>query len=134
MLVMADSNKRIRYLSKPYCGSCHDYAILKTVLPPTENWFTESNVHLDLGFLGFQKDYVAQSVSIPAKKTKGKELTAEQKSENRKKSSLRVKVEHSIGGLKRYRFLSDRLRARNFAFYDLVVEVCAGLWNFCISN
>ncbi len=131
---MADSSKRIRYLSKAYCGSGHDYAILKTVLPPTEEWFAESNVYVDLGFLGFQKDYAVKSISMPAKKPKGKELTTEQKSENREKSSFRVKVEHSIGGLKRYRFLSDRLRSRNFALYDMVTEVCAGLWNFCLSN
>lgn len=131
---MADRSKRIRFLSKAYCGSSHDYAILKTVLPPTESWFAESDIHVDLGFLGMQKDYSVKSISMPAKKSKGKELTTEQKSKNKDKSSFRVKVEHSIGGLKRYRFLSDRLRIRNFALYNMVAEVCAGLWNFCISN
>ena len=134
MLVMADSKKHIRYMSQAFCGSSHDYAILKTVLPPTHDWFAESNVHIDLGFLGFQNDYSVKSVSIPEKKPRGKELSNEKKSENRAKSSFRVKVEHSIGGLKRYRFLSDRLRVRNFALYNMVAEICAGLWNFCISS
>ena len=70
---------------------------------------------------------------MPHKKPKMKELTPAQKLENKKISSQRVIVEHSIGGLKRYRILSDRLRAKNYEFYDDVLEICAGLWNFTIS-
>jgi hypothetical protein len=43
-------------------------------------------------------------------------------------------VEHSIGGMKRYRILSDRLRNHLIDFYDDVLEVCAGLWNFYLAN
>ena len=50
------------------------------------------------------------------------------------KSSVRVKVEHSIGGLKRYRFLSDRLRCRNIQLYNIAAGICAGLWNFCLTD
>jgi hypothetical protein len=45
-------------------------------------------------------------------------------------ASERIIVEHSIGGMKRYRILSDRLRLHDFDFYDVILGVCAGLWNY----
>lgn len=134
-LILATPQKHIKYLSVAYCGSSHDYAILKTELPPNEQlWFDKHNIHVDLGFLGIKKDYATEHISIPFKKSKKIELTEEQKNINKQKSSVRVKVEHSIGGLKRYRFLSDRLRCRNIQLYNIVAGVCAGLWNFCLTD
>jgi hypothetical protein len=49
-------------------------------------------------------------------------------------ASERIKVEHSIGGLKRYRILSDRLRTHLIDLYDDILWVCAGLWNFYLAN
>lgn len=130
---MTNAQKRIKFLSKAYCGSCHDYAVLKTELPAESSlWFDAHHLHVDLGFLGIAKDYQAEKVSIPFKKSKNKSLTDEQKISNKQMSSIRVKVEHSIGGFKRYRFLSDRLRCRDIHLYNLVAEICAGLWNYCL--
>lgn len=133
-MVLATSMKLIKYLSLAYDGSAHDYAILKNELPP-ENalWFDDHSIHVDLGFQGICKDYSGQQISIPFKKSKNKPLSDEQKITNKGKSSYRVTVEHSIGGLKRYRFLSDRLRCKNIQLYDRIAGVCAGLWNFCIT-
>jgi len=83
-----------------------------------------------LGFIGFDKDYVCKLLRIPHKRKKNIELTDEQKSENKSISSERIRVEHSIGGIKRYRILSERLRMHDFEEYDLIVGVCSGLWNF----
>ena len=41
-------------------------------------------------------------------------------------SKIRIRVEHAIGGLKRYRFLSDRLNS-------LVAGIAADLWNFNLT-
>ena len=49
-------------------------------------------------------------------------------------ASERIKVEHSIGGLKRYRILSDRLRTHLIDLYDGIIRVCARLWNFYLAN
>ncbi len=134
-MILANEKKRIKFLSEAYCGSAHDYAILKSELPPEKRiWFDEHHLHVDLGFLGVCKDYSAQQISIPFKKSKNKPLTEDHKKDNKQKSSVRVTVEHSIGGLKRYRFLSDRLRCRDIQLYNLVAGVCAGLWNFCLTN
>ena len=43
-------------------------------------------------------------------------------------------VEHSIGGMKRYRFLADRLRNHDFNLYDDVLEICSVLWNFNLKH
>lgn len=134
-MILANAKKRINFLSEAYCGSAHDYAILKSEMPPEKQiWFDEHHLHVDLGFLGICKDYPAQQISIPFKKSKNKPLTKDHKKDNKRKCSIRVTVEHSIGGLKRYRFLSDRLRCRDIQLYNLVAGVCAGLWNFCLTN
>lgn len=101
--------------------------------PPTENWFAECRVQVDLGFFGIAKDYACKELAIPHKKPQKKELTAEQKVENKLLASKRVRVEHALAGLKRYRILSDRLRMQDFKFYDVILGVCAGLWNFYLS-
>lgn len=134
-LILANSQKKIKFLSEAYCGSAHDYAILKTELPAEDQlWFDDHQLYEDLGFLGINKDYSTDRVSIPFKKSKNKKLDEAQKMSNKQKSSFRVRVEHSIGGLKRYRFLSDRLRCRDIQLYNLVAGICAGLWNFSITN
>lgn len=80
------------------------------------------------------KEYECQELLIPHKKPKKAELSEAQKSENRDLASERISVEHSLGGLKRYRILSDRLRCKDFNFYNDALEVCAGLWNFYLAT
>ena len=121
-------------MSEAYHGSVHDYAMLKNEFDPKEaNWFDNFELLVDLGFLGIKKDYPAK-VKMPAKKPRKKDLTKEQKEYNRSVSQIRIKVEHSIGGLKRYRVLSDRLRMRNMTRYNQTSGICAGLWNFTLTN
>jgi len=107
---------------------------MKEVFPPDKNWFEIFNIRVDLGFLGIVSDYLSKSINIPHKKPKKSELTEEQKLENKAMSSERIVVEHSIGGLKRYRILSDRLRIHLIDYYDEILGVCAGLWNFYLAN
>lgn len=134
MLLLTDSQKRIKFLSQVYSGAAHDYAVLKNELPPeTTPWFDAYELHVDLGFLGISRDYKAQSIHIPFKRSKKNPLNESQKEMNKDMSSVRVKVEHSIGGFKRFRFLSDRLRCRDFCLYNLIAEICAGLWNQSIT-
>ena len=121
------------YLSNCWVGKTHDYGMFKEEFPPGQNWFTNLNVRVDLGFVGFDKDYEGKKLYLPHKKPKKQELTAEQKADNKILASERIVVEHSIGGLKRYRILSDRLRMHDFDLYNQVLGICAGLWNFRLS-
>ena len=108
--------------------------MLNHEFPPEKDWFTAHRVRLDLGYQGFDKDYDCQSVILPKRKPCKQELTPEDKVQNRQKSSERIYVEHAIDGLKRYRILSDRLRIHDCQTYETALEICAGLWNFYLSN
>ena len=112
----------------------HDFTLLKKQLPPDKAWFSGLTVRLDSGFQGFAKTYVCAKLFLPTKKSKGKCLTKNQKFRNTQQARKRVVIEHSIGGLKRYRILADRLRMHNLNQFDTIVEVCAGLWNFCLKS
>ena len=107
--------------------------MFKLEFPPQQNWFSNLNVRVDLGFVGFEKDYPCKNLYIPNKKPKGQELTPTQKAENKLLAGERIVVEHSIAGLKRYRILSDRLRLHDLDLYNQVLGICAGLWNFRLS-
>lgn len=89
---------------------------------------------MDSGYQGFDKDYKCKEVYLPREAYKAKPLTEEQRLSNQESVRQRIDIEHSIGMLKRYRILSDRLRMHDFAVYDDVLEVWAGLYNFYLSN
>ena len=132
--MISNEKKQILYISNCYVGKEHDFTILKNEFPPGQNWFKNYHIQLDLGFQGFKDHYKCKSLEIPNRKPRKTELTQKQKKENKTMSSKRVTVEHSIGGMKRYRILSDRLRNRDFEFYDNVLGICARLWNFLITD
>lgn len=133
MLISTD-NRKIEYVSLSYSGKIHDYTLLKREFSSEQNWFENFILQVDLAYFGINTTYKIKEVLIPHKKPKGKELTDEQKEENKVLASKRIKVEHSISGLKRYRILVDRLRIHLVDLYDSIVGVCAGLWNFNLSN
>jgi len=85
----------------------------------------------DAGFQGFQLEGVA--ILQPKKKPRGGELSYADKVRNRLISSIRVRVEHAIGGVKRYRMVKDTLRNWKAGFRDLVFETCCGLHNFRLN-
>ncbi len=108
--------------------------MFKEEFPPEQDWLKDFQVRVDLGFLGIEKDYACKELLLPNKKKKKQELSPEQKQENKLLASERIYVEHAIGGMKRYRILSDRLRVHDIELYDVILGVCAGLWNFYLSH
>ena len=104
--------------------------MFKEEFPPEQDWLKGFQVRVDLGFLGIEKDYVCKELLLPNKKKKKQELSPEQKQENKILASERIAVEHAIGGMKRYRILSDRLRVQDVRLYNVILGVCAGIRNF----
>lgn len=131
---MCNPKKEILYLSRLYHGRVHDYEIFKEEFPKNTNWFINKTIRLDLGFIGIETDYKSRDIVIPSKNYKKKPLSEEQINSNKTKSSLRIKVEHAIGGIKRFRVLDNRLRHHDFSFYDSIIETCSALWNFYIKS
>lgn len=129
-MLISTTDTYIHYVSNGYEGKSHDFSILKTEFDPEQKWFKKFTVRVDSAYQGFDKYYECKKVILPQKKPQKTELTAKQKSKNKKKAGKRIKIEHSIGGMKRYRILADRLRTHDMELYNLALEICAGLWNF----
>jgi len=64
------------------------------------------------------------------KKPKIKELTIEQKQNNKELSAEGIGVEHSIGGIKVFGNVHDIFRNFREGFDDLVMETACGLHNW----
>lgn len=109
-------------------GSQVDFTLFKKELAHFD--YSKLQVWVDLGFTGINNYLTTSPVKIGHKKPKNKELTQEQKDENKAIAKVRIIVEHAIGGMKRYFILrhENRIRARNKI--SEAVEMCASLWNF----
>jgi len=134
VVILSNPQQKVLYVSPCWVGKTHDYRMFREEFPPTENWFERFRLRVDLGFLGLEKDYQCQELFLPHKKKKQQELSAKQKEENRQRASERIFVEQAIGGMKRYRILSDRLRLHDLELYNTILGVCAGLWNFYLTG
>jgi hypothetical protein len=66
----------------------------------------------------------------PKKKPRGGELTPTEKATNRRISAIRIRIEHAIGGVKRYRIVKDKIHLLKDRIRDTVMETCCGLHNF----
>jgi hypothetical protein len=116
------------FVTDTVAGKKHDKKLAdetEYALPP------ESTLVQDTGFQGFALDGVA--ILQPKKKPRGKELTEIEKDVNQWLSSLRIRIEHAIGGVKRFRIVKDKIRTWKAGFKDKVIETCCGLHNFRLN-
>jgi hypothetical protein len=111
-------------------GHRHDYDIYKKNHPVTPKQVV--NV-FDLGYLGVGKDYPEQLSSLPNKKKKNQELSAEEKECNKSHSRKRIVIEHTICRMKKYRILADIFRNK-LRKYNGVSDIVSGLVNYRIMN
>jgi hypothetical protein len=111
-------------VSQTVSGRAHD----KTI---ADNFYTIPagyTLAQDTGYQGYRPEGV--KILQPVKKPRGKELTTEQKRSNQQISAFRVRVEHAIGSVKRYRIVKDECRLRKNSFVDRIFCSCAALHNF----
>jgi DDE superfamily endonuclease len=66
----------------------------------------------------------------PKKTPRGGELTPPEQATNCRISSSRIRMEHAIGGVKRYRIVKDTIRLLKDGIRDTVMETWCGLHNF----
>lgn len=123
--VVSDKRTRkIKVLSETSEGKKHDKKLAdeqEIPFPPG------SKLWQDTGFQGYQPENT--TVYQPTKKPKGKELTQEQKEHNQTISKERIRVEHSIGGVKVFGIVHQIFRNMCEGFDDLVMETACGLHN-----
>jgi hypothetical protein len=90
--------------SPSHPGSHHDLTVRREgpKLPDGARLYGDS------AYQGYDKEH--PNIDHPYKKPKGGELDAEEKEYNKGLSRFRVRVEHKIGQIKRFRIVSDRFR------------------------
>ena len=126
-ILISDALCRVIFLSLTCEGKKHDKKAADEA--GYGDCFPEGAVLLqDTGFQGFSAES-ARTVQ-PKKKPRGGELSEEEKERNRKISGIRIRIEHVISGVKRYRIVKDKIRNWKKGFRDTVMETCCGLHNF----
>jgi hypothetical protein len=100
-------------------GRKHDYDVYKKNHPVTPKQVV--NV-IDLGYLGVEKDFPEQISSLPYRKKRNLQLSAEEKEYNKMHSKKRIVIEHTICRLKKYRIMSDIFRNR-LRKYDRISDI-----------
>ncbi len=122
---MIDETCYICFLSPTYEGKENDKSLADLegyTLP------RGSCLYQDRGFQGYTRDGI--TIVQPKKKPRGGELTPQEKAANRAIASIRIRIEHAIGGVKRYRMVKDRIRLLKDGIRDTIMETCCGLHNF----
>jgi DDE superfamily endonuclease/Helix-turn-helix of DDE superfamily endonuclease len=129
-ITFSTRKKQVMILTKARPGTVHDKRQLAEA-EIVEAIPDEVSIEGDLGFQGLHNEFV--NVHLPHKKPKGKELTEQQKQENREFSRQRVVCEHAHAGIKRYNSVAAVYRNRVPNFDDLLMLVAAGLWNLYLE-
>lgn len=122
-------NGFILHVSGSDHGRKHDYRIFKESILPK---LIPKDIRLygDSGYQGIQKDYPHLHSMIPHKRSGNhQELTRSEKIQNTKQRRVRVKVEHALSRLKKYRVLADTYR-HSLQNYNQTFRFVANLANF----
>jgi len=90
-----------------------------------------SKLWKDTGFQGYEPKGI--KTYQPKKKPKGRDLTNDEKKENKAISKIRIGVEHAIGGAKVFHIVRDIYRNHKEGFIDLVMEIACGLHNLRVD-
>ncbi len=114
----------VLFVSATVTGKTHDKKLADTHYSIPKGF----TLWQDTGYQGYRPEGV--TIQQPMKKPRGKELTAQQKQTNRIVSAFRVRIEHAIGSIKRYRILKDECRLRKNQFTHKIFLTCAALHNF----
>lgn len=130
-VILTDEHKQILLVTKTKSARRHDKrladkdTLFERIPEPITVW-------ADTGFQGIQKQH--HNSMVPTKAKKNSPLTYEQKQENKIISGIRVVVEHAIGGIKRYRSVSEKYRNHTAYMDDKLTLVAAGLWNLHLQH
>lgn len=119
----------IVYSARASPGKKHDYKLFKESGLP-EIIPEDIPTYLDSGYQGVNKDYPDLNVKIPFKRQRNHlKLTRSEKIQNTRQRKKRVKVEHTLAQLKKFKILSDIYR-NSLQNYDLHFDFVANIVNF----
>ena len=121
---------KILSISKIYCGKTHDFLIRKLESKRGNQIPDRYNVSVcaDLGYQGLQKEFKETKIFLPKKRSKNHPLSKEEKVENTQKAKERIKVEHSIGQMKKFKIIGEKYRKQTKKLHIKTI-IIAGLVN-----
>lgn len=128
-IVVADGTRRIGLLSRSKRGARHDKRIAD-MHGIIQSLPTHVSVIADTGFVGARHP----GLCLPRKGSKRKPLSDEDRGWNRLVSSIRIRVEHAIGGMKRFAAVAGIYRNRKVCCDDRFNLLAAGLWNLHLDH
>ena len=117
-LLLINATLRIVFLSETQPGSVHDKRMADMTPYPLP---AGCQLLQDLGFQGFTLEGV--EILQPTKKPRGRELTPEQKADNRAIARRRVRIEPVNSSVKRCRMLKETIRMWKDGMRDMVMEI-----------
>ena len=116
--IIASEKGKIICVSPSAPGTVHDITIRKRG-PPLPKY-------ADSGYQGYQNNHPL--LDIPYRKPRKAKLSKEEKDYNSALSRLRVRIEHAIGRMKRFRILADRFRYPR-SRHSVKFSIIAGITN-----
>jgi len=117
---------RIAAVSKPMPGRVHDLEVRRRSCPVPK----EARVYADSGYQGIHKDH--PNAEIPYKRTKKQPPTKDERDYNHALSRFRVRGEHALAKIKKFRMFAERFRypkptyAAKFALVAGIVNIASG--------
>jgi len=129
IIITHPKTNAVLFLGKTQYGKTHDKTCMEDEDIKCRN---PIKMLTDLGFLGLQ--IFNMLIYMPKRKPRGKELTEQEKVINGIISSVRVRVEHAIAGVKRNRSVSDICRNTREEIPDLLMSIACGLHNERVAH
>jgi hypothetical protein len=128
MQVVSTRNKLVLHLCRHVAGRVSDHLLLRAtaVMRKIPKGVV---VRVDKGYEGIEEEYPEVRIEKPRKARRAHPLTVLEKIYNRAMSTLRMPVEHAIGGMKKFRLLAGIYRGKPER-YDESALVIAGLHNY----
>lgn len=129
IIITHPKTKAVLFLGKTQDGKTHDKTCMEDEPIKCRN---PIKMLTDLGFLGLQ--IFNMLIYMPKRKPRGGELTNQEKEVNQAISSVRVRVEHAIAGIKISRCVLDTCRNIREETPDLLMSVACGLHNTRVAH
>lgn len=119
-VVVNKADKEIICVSESF-GKTHDFKIYKGTIG--KHILSKIKIQADSGYRGICTFH--QNSETPKKKPKGRELTAEEKSENKRISHERIFIEHINAKIKTFKIMKYSYRNRRKRHFLRLNLICA---------
>jgi DDE superfamily endonuclease len=121
-ILLINERCTIQFMSPTHAGKWHE----KSIVDDEHYGLSAGSIlYQDMGFQGFAVASV--TIKQPKKKPRGGELTPEQKEDNRRIASEKLRIEHTICSVKRCRIVKDKIRYWQDCIREMVMEIACGL-------